>query len=100
VSTVGDPGTQGATRAGTHGMGVNTPSAAAVAAMTVGLAILWHMPKVGTLANGRLLMMVPTGICTRTMAAGMTLSGTGAMPKEQLRMAVLVQAWLMVTARR
>jgi hypothetical protein len=38
--TVGDPGVQGAAMAGTHGIGVSTPSAAAVAAATIGLAIL------------------------------------------------------------
>ena len=31
IMTVGEPGTQGATVLGTHGMGVNTPSAAEVA---------------------------------------------------------------------
>ena len=39
--------TQGAAQTGVHGMGVNAPRAAAVAAATAGLAILEHMPKVG-----------------------------------------------------
>ncbi len=47
TSTVGAPGAQGATVMGMHGMGVNTPIAAAVAAATMGLAGLWHMPKAG-----------------------------------------------------
>ena len=38
MRTVGAPGTHGADVAGTQGMGVSTPSAAAVAAATVGLA--------------------------------------------------------------
>lgn len=44
-SMVGAPGIQGEAVAGMQGMGVNTPSAAAVAAATVGLAMLMHMPK-------------------------------------------------------
>jgi hypothetical protein len=47
VKTVGAPGIQGATVIGTHGIGVKTPKAAAVAAMTVGLLGLEHIPKVG-----------------------------------------------------
>lgn len=42
---VGAPGIQGVAVAGIQGMGVSTPSAAAVAAATIGLAKLWHMPK-------------------------------------------------------
>src|SRR5215831_5600350 len=38
--TVGAPGTQGAVVAGRHGIGASTPSAAAVAAATAGLAEL------------------------------------------------------------
>lgn len=45
IITVGAPGTQGATVIGTHGIGVNTPSAAAVAAATVGLEGLLHIPN-------------------------------------------------------
>ena len=43
--TVGAPGTQGADVAGMHGIGVNTPIAAAVAAATVGFAGDMHMPN-------------------------------------------------------
>lgn len=45
MRTVGEPGVQGAVVAGIHGMGVKTPNAAAVAAMTVGFAGLMHMAK-------------------------------------------------------
>jgi len=38
IKTIGDPGIHGAVVAGTHGMGVSAPMAAAVAAATVGLA--------------------------------------------------------------
>jgi len=43
--TVGAPGTQGATVAGMHGMGVRTPMAATVAAATIGFAGDMHMPN-------------------------------------------------------
>ena len=43
--TVGAPGTQGAGVFGMHGIGVSTPSAAAVAAATTGFAGDMHMPK-------------------------------------------------------
>ena len=45
MSTVGEPGTQGATVLGTQGMGVRTPRLAAVAEATVGFARDWHIPK-------------------------------------------------------
>ena len=44
-STVGAPGTHGARVAGMQGIGVNTPSAAAVADATVGFANEMHMPN-------------------------------------------------------
>ena len=50
-STVGEPTTQGAGVTGTHGIGVNTPIAAAVAAATAGLLGVMHMP------NGMILTM-------------------------------------------
>ena len=43
--TVCDPGAHGAAVTGTHGMGVRTPMAAAVAAMTLGFAGDMHMPN-------------------------------------------------------
>ncbi len=45
INTVGAPTTHGDDVAGTHGIGVNTPSAAAVAAATVGFAGELHIPK-------------------------------------------------------
>jgi hypothetical protein len=50
--TVAEPGTQGAGVTGTQGIGVKTPSAAAVAAATVGFASDWHIPKGGMFAIG------------------------------------------------
>src|SRR5688500_10825662 len=45
IITVGAPGTQGAGVTGMHGIGVSTPSAAAVAAATLGLARQVHAPN-------------------------------------------------------
>lgn len=45
INTVGLPGIHGAEVIGVQGMGVNTPSAAAVAAATAGLAMLIHIAK-------------------------------------------------------
>ena len=46
------PGVHGATVAGTQGIGVNTPNAAAVAAATSGFEGDEHIPKVGMLTRG------------------------------------------------
>ena len=60
--TVGQGGAQGAGVAGMQGMGVWTPSAAAVAAMTVGFDGLLHMPNGMMFAMGALSMMVATNL--------------------------------------
>ena len=52
ISTVGDPGVQGAKVTGIQGMGVSTPRAAAVAVATVGFAMEEHMPNVEILTMG------------------------------------------------
>jgi hypothetical protein len=52
IRTVGEPGTQGAVVAGTQGIGVSTPLAAAVADATVGFATELHIPNVGILLIG------------------------------------------------
>jgi hypothetical protein len=52
IITVGEPGTQGAAVTGMQGMGVRTPSAAAVAAATIGLEGELHMPKGAILTMG------------------------------------------------
>ena len=61
MSTVGEPGAHGARVFGMHGMGVKTPSAAEVAAATVGFAGLMHIP------NGRILSI---GTWSMILAAG------------------------------
>lgn len=86
ISTVGEPGIQGAAVAGTHGIGVNTPIAAAVAAATVGLAGQLHMPNGSTLTMGALSMMVAAGAPAMTHDVGNTFSDEGARPKLHFNM--------------
>ena len=79
--TVGEPGAHGATVFGMHGIGVSTPSAAVVAAATVGLAILMHIPKGITFIIGLLSMMLAAGtLLVITRLTGRTVSVLGAMP--------------------
>lgn len=59
--SVGAPGAQGAGVLGMHGIGVKTPSAAEVAAATVGLARLMHMPNGITFIMGTWSMMLAAG---------------------------------------
>ena len=83
----GEPGTHGAMVMGMQGMGVNTPSAAAVAAITIGLAMDWHMPK-GMMFNiGLLSMMLASGTLVITKLVGNTIRVPGATPKLHLSMA-------------
>ena len=52
IMTVGEHGAQGAAVAGIQGIGVKTPSAAAVADATTGFAMEEHIPKVGMFVMG------------------------------------------------
>ena len=61
TATVADPGAHGPAMTGRHGWGVSTPSAAAVAAATWGLAGEVHMPKVGMFVIGIMSWIVATG---------------------------------------
>jgi hypothetical protein len=91
IITVGEPGVQGAGIMGTHGIGVNTPIAALVAAATCGLARLWHMPKGIIFFMGMLSMMVAAGFpSTRTLFSGVTMRLLGATPKLHVHMAPIV----------
>lgn len=84
-SVVDDPGVQGAEVAGMHGIGVSTPRAAAVAAATVGLDALEHIPNVATLVIGAKSMIVAAGIPpAMTVGALLATSAHGAAPNEQL----------------
>ena len=57
-----DPGNQGPAIAGTHGIGVRTPIAAAVALATKGFAIEVHIPHVGTFKMGFESEIFPPGL--------------------------------------
>jgi hypothetical protein len=82
IITVAEPGAQGAAVAGTQGMGVSTPMAAAVAAATVGFAMELHIPNGGILAIGLLSMIFAAGgPPAMTLLAGRTLRVLGARPK-------------------
>jgi hypothetical protein len=81
IFTVAEPGAQGALVAGMHGMGVNTPKAAAVAEATVGFAIDEHMPNVGMFTIGTWSMMLAAGAPAWVMLTGKTLNAAGATPK-------------------
>lgn len=88
MSTVGQPGAQGAGITGTQGMGVSTPMAAAVAEATVGLDMEVHMPKGMMFFMGTLSMMVAAGILeVRVLFSGVTTRLEGAMPKEHWHIA-------------
>jgi hypothetical protein len=84
ISTVGAPGIHGAAVAGTQGIGVNTPSAAAVAVTTSGLVGAAHMPKVGMFSIGAKSMMVAAGmLLTIVVGALVAMSDAGAAPNVQ-----------------
>lgn len=77
--------------AGTQGMGVSTPSAAAVAAATCGFASDVHIANVGTFTRGAASAMVATGRpSTRTRGVGSATSVAGAVPNEQVTVADVV----------
>jgi hypothetical protein len=81
IKTVGDPGAQGAGITGTHGIGVNAPNAAAVAAATAELANDEHMPNGMMFTSGLLSMMFASGVTVCTRFTGNTASVLGAAPK-------------------
>jgi len=81
IKTVGEPGAQGAGITGTHGIGVNAPNAAAVAAATAGLANDEHMPNGMMFTSGLLSMMFASGVTVCTRFTGNTASVLGAAPK-------------------
>jgi hypothetical protein len=81
------PGDHGAVT-GTHGIGVKTPNAAAVAEATVGLVSVVHIPNGGMLTIGALSAMFAPGTPSiMTRETGRTLSVLGAIPKEHINMA-------------
>src|SRR6056297_539624 len=74
-----------------QGIGVSTPSAAAVAAATVGLLAEEHIPNGITFFIGMLSMIVAAGTGPPvTLPSGVTTSDAGASPKLQVSMAPMV----------
>jgi hypothetical protein len=64
-----------------HGIGVNTPKAAAVAAATMGLAGEMHAPNGMILTNGTWSMMLASGTSlVNVLLTGKTTSELGARP--------------------
>jgi hypothetical protein len=84
IMQVAEPGVQGVVVTGMHGIGVSTPSAAAVAEATVGLAIDMHIPKGGMFVTGIKSIMFAAGVVALTRLAGNTLSAEGAIPNEHI----------------
>jgi len=89
TGTVGEPGAHGAGVTGIHGIGVNTPSAADVAAATVGFAIELHIAKGIMFTIGILSMIFAIGIVVLTLFLGRTVKELGAAPKLHLIIAPL-----------
>ena len=80
ILQVAEPGFQGEAVTGTQGIGVKTPSAAAVAEATAGLAIDEHIPKVGMFFIGTKSIIFAAGAVALTLFSGVTRSAAGATP--------------------
>lgn len=90
ILTVSEPGFHGAIVSGIHGIGVNTPIAAAVAAATVGFAGELHIPKGTIFFIGVLSPIVAAGsLLAKTLVTGKTSMDEGATPKVHVSMALI-----------
>jgi hypothetical protein len=88
--TVGEPGAQGAKVIGKQGWGCNTPNAAAVAAATIGLPRLLHIPKGRMFKNGIWAIIFAAGKdMLMSIVMGKTINEEGAAPIQQLTKAPL-----------
>jgi hypothetical protein len=88
--TVGAPATHGFGVFGIHGVGVNTPAAAEVAAAVVGFAMLEHIPNGIIFTIGTWSMIFAANwysVCTRCI--GNTWNMLGAAPKVHVNCAVM-----------
>ncbi len=84
------PGVQGLVVAGTHGTGVKTPNAAAVAAETAGFPMEMHIPNGMMFTMGMWSMMFASGTeLVWTLLSGRTTSELGAIPK----LHIIVAPW-------
>ena len=93
--TVGEPGVQGVVT-GTHGVGVSTPLAAAVADAVVGLAKDEHTPNGGMLVIGAKSMILAAGFFSAVTVGTKTSKVDGAAPKVQDMVAVAVTNCAMI----
>src|SRR5690625_4850030 len=92
IIVVAAPPTHGV-GAGTHGIGVSTPSAAEVALATVGLASEEHIPKLGMFTRGAESVIVAAGLPSiSTRLVGSTARVVGATPKLHWSIAVAAAA--------
>ena len=87
--TVAEPGVQGATMAGTHGVG--TPDAAAVSTLQV--------PNGGMFVIGTKSMMLATGFDSALTSGGATISVEGAVPDVHCKDALMATSWGMAGLR-
>src|SRR5215510_2844026 len=85
MRTLGLPGVQVPAGTGTHGIGVSTPTAAAVAAATAGLDGSWQVPNGGMLAIGAMSAMLAAGAPHIGRPTGSTFSAEGAAPPVHIR---------------
>jgi hypothetical protein len=81
------PGSHGPVGTGMHGMGVNTPSAAAVAAATVGFESEVQAPNGQTVTTGAWSVTFPAGEPARHWCTGSTTRDAGATPKLHIAVA-------------
>jgi len=89
INTSGFPGTQGDVVHGIHGIGVNTPKAALVAAITCGLDTELHMPNEAIFTMGIISIIFAIGLFDKFGRSGNTVKGEGVVPKLQVICAVL-----------
>lgn len=96
--TLGFGGVHGPAGTGVHGIGTSTPSAAAVAAATAGLASEIHSANGVILTKGILSIIVAMGIAGMfTIRMGKTFNGAGAIPIEHfIRHDVLQRKGLLI----
>jgi hypothetical protein len=88
IITVEEPGIHGAGITGVHGIGVNTPNAAAVAAATAGFAGDLHIPKGNIFTNGLLSIILAAGVFSViTLLTGKTINELGANPIVHIKLA-------------
>jgi hypothetical protein len=96
LSIFGFVGAQGAVTAGTHGIGVKTPAAAAVAAATDGFDGALHIPNGAMLTIGIQSVTVAIGRPHAIISPfGTTVRGVGIVPNEHMQIAPLTASGTM-----